>query len=244
MRPLIGITGRRLPSTALSAIEERYQHTAIDMYFSDFAKWIHAAGGIPVELPYEAGDKDTVARLDGLLITGGQDVTPSLWNGPTEAVKGDTDIHRDHYEMALASYAIADGVPVLGICRGAQVINVARGGTLVPDLPTTPIDHVSSGLPVETRQHDVTFEEGSLASRLYGETSKVNSLHHQSVHQCGEGILVTGRAGDGTVEAFEIPGHLVLGVQWHPEWLGVLDPSIQWLVNVAADRAVGCHEPR
>lgn len=242
MKPLIGITGRRLPSGALSTIEDRYRNTQIDTYFSDFPRWVHAAGGIPVELPYEAGARETVTRLDGLLITGGQDVCPRRWGGKAETAIGAVDILRDEYEVTLAKAALDLHLPLLGICRGAQVVNVAQGGTLVADLPSRPIDHVATGLPVHTLQHEVLFAEGSLARKVYGRSARVNSLHHQAVDRCGEGVTVTGRAPDGTAEAIEVFGRPVLGVQWHPEWLGDLDPSFEWLVEAANDRLIGYRE--
>ena len=240
-RPLIGITGRRLPSSELGALEVRYQRTAINMYFADFAQAVHRAGGLPVELPYEAATPELVGRLDGLVVSGGQDVDPDRWNGPAECAKGPIDTARDAYETVLIQAALETGTPVLGVCRGAQLINVVLGGTLVADLPADELDHVSTGEPVHVRTHTVTFEPGSLCERLYGASATVNSLHHQAVATPGQGVIVTGRAKDGVAEAFEVTHKSVLGVQWHPEWLDV-DPSFRWLVHTAVDRTFGCLE--
>nr|WP_218680932.1 gamma-glutamyl-gamma-aminobutyrate hydrolase family protein [Rhodococcus qingshengii] len=241
MKPLIGITGRRLPSASLATLEPRYQKTSIDMFFSDFPKWVAAAGGLPVEIPYEGADPDLMQHLHGVIITGGQDVDPSRYNGDPSSVKGPTDTDRDHYEVTLATAALESDVPILGVCRGAQIINVALGGTLVPDLTPMPIDHVSIGLPVETMQHTVDFTPGSLAHDLYGDRAMVNSLHHQAVDQPGRDVQVTGRADDGTVESFEIAGRRALAVQWHPEWVEYLDPAFEWIVRAAASRAIHAH---
>nr|WP_202550936.1 gamma-glutamyl-gamma-aminobutyrate hydrolase family protein [Streptomyces sp. SID8352] len=234
---MIGITGRRLPAASLPLLEERYRHTRIDMYFTDFPRRVHRAGGIPVELPYEAGTRETVTRLDGLVITGGHDIHPALWGGGPDDAAGPIDVLRDEYEIALATAALDLLLPVLGVCRGAQVLNVARGGQLVPHLPDHPVDHVSGTLPVHTLQHEVRLAEGSLARRLYGPSTRVNSLHHQAVGRCGRGITVTGRAPDGTAEVIEVPGSPVLGVQWHPEWMSGPDPAFEWLAAVSAGRA-------
>jgi len=239
MKPLVGITGRRLPSSSLHSIEERYTYTEVDMFFADFPHWVDHAGGIPVSLPYEAANSQIVERLNGLVLTGGQDVHPDRWGGSMDDIVGDLDTARDHYEIELALVAIEQQLPVLAVCRGAQVLNVALGGTLIGDLLKDPIDHVSTGLPVETLHHEVEFAEGSLARGLYGPKRLVNSLHHQSVDKCGEGLVVTGRASDGTVETLEMPGAPVLAVQWHPEWMKEEDPAFQWLVNTVLDRAAG-----
>lgn len=238
-RPLIGITGRSLPSDNVSTLEQRYQATSINMYFADFAQAVHQAGGIPVELPYEAAAAATVDRLDGLVITGGQDISPQLWGGPAECVKGPVDMTRDSSESVLIAAALESGTPLLGVCRGAQLINVVLGGTLVGDLPSSVIDHTAQGQPVGARTHQVTFSEDSLSRQLYGTTTTVNSLHHQAVDRPGAGVTVVGRADDGVVEAFEVVGKPVLAVQWHPEWLDT-DPAFTWLVHTAIDRRFGC----
>ena len=238
-RPLIGIPGRRLPSSDLPGLEERYRRTSVSMYFTDFAQAVAAAGGLPVELPYEAASPEMVGRLDGLVVTGGQDVSPERWGGPLECARGPLDMARDEYESILVEAALAAGTPMLGVCRGAQLINVVLGGTLVPDLSPVEVDHTSTGSAVGDRTHAVAFEPGSLCYRLYGADATVNSLHHQAVASPGAGVRVVGRAADGVVEAIEIVDKPVLAVQWHPEWL-TADPSFRWLVNVAVDRSFGC----
>lgn len=232
--PLIGITGRRLPGTRMSGLDPRYQVRDIDMYFSDYARNIAGAGGLPVQIPYDSDSHAVVARLDGLLVTGGQDIGPDRWGGAAEDAEGDVDQDRDAYELALVAAAQQRRIPLLGICRGMQVINVARGGSLVADVPSTRLDHRAAPHPVEHLAHTVVIEPNSLAASVYGEETLVNSLHHQAVDRPGEGVEVTGRAPDGVAEVIEIPGLPVLGVQWHPEWMPHQDACFAWLVGQAA----------
>lgn len=231
--PLIGVTGRRLPGSRLTAIDSRYQVRDIDMYWSDYSRMIARYGGLPVQVPYDADPEAVVARLDGLLVTGGQDITPERWGGRPEHAEGDIDPARDAYELALVRAAERRGQPLLGICRGMQLINVARGGTLVPDLDRTPVDHRGEGSPVEHLVHPVDVMPNSLADSIFGSRIKVNSLHHQAVDRPGEGITISGRAHDGVPEIIEIDGLPVIGVQWHPEWMPHDDAAIGWLVHAA-----------
>jgi gamma-glutamyl-gamma-aminobutyrate hydrolase PuuD len=131
---------------------------------------------------------------------------------------------RDRWEIALIKAALADDIPVLGICRGMQLLNVAFGGSLHGDIAGSSAQHPHVPADRDAAlgfRHRVTFEPGSLVSRVYGATAKdVNSLHHQAVNRVGAGLTVSGRAADGTVEALELPeARWCLGVQWHPELL-------------------------
>lgn len=242
--PLIGVTGRRLPGRVVEGLEERYQRHEVDLGFASFPAAISADGGLPVQLSFEADPEAVVARIDGLVVTGGQDVDPLAWGGDPACAAGPIDVRRDAYEMALIGAATRRGIPVLGVCRGMQLINVVQGGTLVGDLPTSPIDHRSPALATDARAHAVTLRAGSVAHRLYGDRYDVNSLHHQAVARLGRGLRVSAEALDGTVEAIEMDHLPVLGVQWHPEWLDGRDPAFRWLVNAATDVAYGCYEPR
>jgi putative glutamine amidotransferase len=150
------------------------------------------------------------------------------------------DLDRDAYEIALVRAAIDRGIPVLGVCRGLQVLNVALGGTLIADLGAGPVSHLSSATAPHdgAEDHLVTFTDGSLAQALFGSRSTTNSWHHQAVDRCGLGLVVTGRTSDGVIEAVEVPGAPILGVQWHPEWMVRSDPAIAWLVRTAGERLV------
>ncbi|MEU1208356.1 gamma-glutamyl-gamma-aminobutyrate hydrolase family protein [Nocardia sp. NPDC005825] len=246
MKPVIAITGRRISAETLVGVDSRWAACTVDMFWAEFGMWIAEAGGIPVQLPYESAGPEVIARVDALVVTGGQDVDPEIWGGPPplpNATGGQTlaiDRRRDDYEIALVRNAIERGIPVLGVCRGLQVLNVALGGTLIPHLSDRGIRHYSlENFPDRRpdREHSVDFAEGTLAAALYGSRSRVNSWHHQAVDRPGDGVLVSGQAPDGVVESIELAGHAVLGVQWHPEANAALDPCFPWLVEQARLRS-------
>jgi putative glutamine amidotransferase len=246
MRPLIGITGRRFRLSLLRGADERYGDRCIDTTMSDFSTRIAEAGGLPVQLSYDTEPEAVCDWLAGVVVTGGQDVHPACWGGDTDVVRDidprtDPMVHdadRDAYEIALVRAALDRGIPVLGVCRGLQVLNVALGGTLVADLPPGSVSHLSAEVaPTDgTADHLVTFEKGSIAAGLFGEQALTNSWHHQAVDRCGTGLVVTGRTSDGVIESVELPGAAVLGVQWHPEWMKSADPTMTWIVRAAAEQ--------
>lgn len=240
IRPMIGITGRRFRLGLIDGLDKRYGHLYADSFMSDFSQRIARAGGVPVNLPYDADPDALCYWLAGVVITGGQDVHPSCWGGDPSVVRDvdprdDPMVHdpdRDEFEIALVRAALARHIPILGVCRGLQVLNVALGGTLIADLPPGSVEHLSVSPPLTdgADDHKVTFEPGSIAERLFGASAVTNSWHHQAVDRCGTGLVVTGRATDGVVEAVELPGAAVLGVQWHPEWMERDDPALSWIV--------------
>jgi putative glutamine amidotransferase len=244
VNPLIGITGRRLAAGSVLSYHPRFHDLHIDVYWSDNGRRVLEASGIPVLLPFESANSGVIDRLDGLLVTGGQDVHPDLWGGdPSRACaeadpRRDANVHdreRDVYEIALVRAAVERRMPVLGICRGHQVLNVALGGTLVEDVPIQAIIHAAEEPPPTPGHpnHVVSFDPGSLTRLIYGESTQTNSLHHQAVKECGPGLIASGRTADGSIESIELPGSPVLGVQWHPEWHLGLDPVFPWLVDAA-----------
>lgn len=183
------------------------------------------AGGIAVLLPPQPVDADiaeTVLNgLDGLIITGGRDVVPAGYgqdpHPATDEATADNRM-RDAFEIALVRGAIHRGMPVLGICRGAQVLNVALGGTLHQHLPDV-LGHTrhQHGNAVFSTSSVRTIAGTRLAS-LIGESSDAQCYHHQAIDRLGEGLIVSALDGDGVIEAVEMPGHnFVLAVQWHPE---------------------------
>ncbi|QSR28396.1 gamma-glutamyl-gamma-aminobutyrate hydrolase [Nocardioides aromaticivorans] len=242
-RPLIGITGRRFRLSLIEGSDERYGDRCIDTAMSDFATRIAEAGGLPVHLSYDTDPEAVCDWLTGVVVTGGQDMHPACWGGDTSVVRGVDprtnpmvhDRERDDYEVAVVRAALDRGIPVLGVCRGLQVLNVALGGTLVADLPPGAISHLSAETaPTDgTVDHLVSFEPGSIVAGLFDGDVVTNSWHHQAVDRCGVGVVVTGRTADGVVEAIEVPGHPVLGVQWHPEWMKSSDPTLTWVVQEA-----------
>ncbi|MGH3859603.1 gamma-glutamyl-gamma-aminobutyrate hydrolase family protein [Actinokineospora sp.] len=245
VRPLIGITGRRFRLALIKGADERYGDRCADSYMSDFATRIARAGGLPVHLSYDTDATAICGWLSGVVITGGQDVHPAFWGGDMKVVRdvdprSDPMVHdaaRDEYEIALVRAALERGIPVLGVCRGMQVLNIALGGTLIPDLATGAVSHLSTAIaPTDgSADHLVTFEKGSIAADLFGEHAMTNSWHHQAVDRRGTGLVVTGRTSDGVIESVELPGAPVLGVQWHPEWMKSEDPTLTWIVRAAAE---------
>lgn len=231
--PLIAITGRR-GAGALIGAPRGFADAPVDIYLSEYAESVVRAGGLPVHIPLVADAALVMDRMDGLLIAGGEDVDPRRYGqspGPWTTV---VDPLRDQYEIDLIAAAIARDVPVLGICRGQQILNVARGGTLVQHLEFGEGEsHGSYAYPRAHRVHDVEFTPDSTLARVYGSTVRVNSFHHQAVDRPGEGVVVAGRASDGVIEAIEVEGARALGVQWHPEVFGG-DPIFDWLVRSAA----------
>ncbi|MGH9279875.1 MAG: gamma-glutamyl-gamma-aminobutyrate hydrolase family protein [Acidimicrobiales bacterium] len=198
------------------------------------------AGGMPLVLPVLDPEEAAaaVACLDGLLFSGGGDVDPA-WYGeaPAEQVQG-VDRQRDAWELALVRAGLAQGVPMLGICRGSQVINVAAGGTLIQHLPdVTDLDHGRKD-ECASLVHTVRVLDDTLLRAATGlEVMGVNSMHHQAVGALGSGLGASAWADDGTVEAVEgLVGQPVLGVQWHPELL-LGEPGhaavFEWLVTQA-----------
>jgi putative glutamine amidotransferase len=244
MKPLIGITGRRLSASMVHKMDSRFAQREFDFFFSDYARCVGEAGGTPVHLPYEADGDAVVPRLDGVIITGGQDIHPARWGGDPGAVPADSnprldssahDQQRDGYESAIISAAVRIGVPLLGVCRGHQMLNVALGGTLIADLAPGEIDHYPPDAPLTDGRdnHIVRFAPRSLAASIYGSEARLNSWHHQAVATPGEGLVVTGRTADGVIESIEVPGRPILGVQWHPEWQSTTDPVFAWLIDAA-----------
>lgn len=192
-----------------------------------------------------------LARLDGVLLAGGLDVDPRRYGGRTDPTVDPPNPDRDALELALVAEARARGLPVLGICRGLQVANVACGGTLIEDLPAElgpapPIPHRVRGRDGEERAgyvegHVVRIAPESALAALTGEAIPTNSLHHQAVRRLGAGLVAVGRTGDGVVEALEaaFPHPFFLAVQWHPELLPAADAPARRLFDafVAAARA-------
>lgn len=180
------------------------------------------AGGIAVLLPPQPVDADiadrVLDRVDGLVITGGPDVDPARYDQERHPATNEPPVERDAWEFALLEGALRRGIPVLGVCRGAQVLNTALGGTLHQHLPEV-IGHThhQKGNAVFGTSA-VRTVPGTRLAALIGESSDAQCYHHQAIDRLGAGLVVSARDTDGVVEAVELPGaHFVLGVQWHPE---------------------------
>lgn len=220
-RPTIGIPA--VFTTAAWGFWHAHAHLVADTYVS--AVW--DAGGLPLILPPLGGDDEAalgqvLGLVDGLLIVGGADLDPSRYGQEPHDLLEETSDVRDGYEIPLIRDALTRDVPMLGVCRGIQVMNVAAGGTLHQDLAVAGYsDHrpVPGSLGSSTF-HQTRVEPGSLLSSIVeAETIQTNSHHHQGVATVADGGVVTARAAsDGSVEAIEWPGNrFALGVQWHPE---------------------------
>jgi putative glutamine amidotransferase len=186
----------------------------------------HRAGGLAILVPPDAAlaqrPDQVLDLIDGLMLAGGADIDPAAYDAERHAETVDTAPERDRFEIALARGALARDLPVLGICRGMQLINVARGGTLRQHLPEDygHHDHRRNPGTFDGADHDVRLAEGSLAARCAGElVHATKSHHHQGVGRIGDGLEVTGWAVmDDLPEALEVPDRrYALGVQWHPE---------------------------
>lgn len=207
-----------------------------DLHFSDYGRSVALAGGIPVELTRDADVHDIVEHLDALILSGGADLDPTHYGQAASEGLGEIEPERDEWEIALNRVARAKGIPVLGICRGFQLINVAHGGSLVQDVSLEEgVGHPQWDRDGAERTHEVACVASSVVGSLVGEGLFVNSLHHQVLDRLGQGLIATAKATDGVIEAFETADSRVLGVQWHPELLEAPDPTFRWLVDLARE---------
>jgi putative glutamine amidotransferase len=228
MHPLIGVPGQSLQ--AMDGIPEGIPQSWVmsRRYFTALSQ----AGGVPIMVPLLDAEPETLRalydRLDGVFLAGGVDVSPECYGQERTELCGRTDAARDAVEIALARWAIAEGKPLLGVCRGLHVVNVAMGGTLWQDCTAFypgSIKHdyfPTQGFARDHIAHDVDVTRGSrLSAALGGGAVAVNSMHHQGVMRLGGGLHVTAHAPDGLIEAIETPAHdgWMVAVQWHPEAL-------------------------
>ena len=217
MKPLIGIT-------AYSRTWEGYGWPYHVCYALN-AHAIEKAGGLPVLIPEDVSEENLRAiyqRLDGVLLPGGGDIAPEIYQAQRHTKLYGVDEQRDAMEIALTQWAVEDDLPIFGICRGIQVMNVALGGTLIQDIPDcvqTDLRH-SSGLELarNTILHNVRVDSGTKLAAILGDTDvPVNSIHHQALEQVADVFRITAHADDGLVEGLEIPQkRFALAVQWHP----------------------------
>lgn len=234
--PLIAVTTARLKPGRVSGWE-RGAFAVSDAYVEAVSR----AGGRPVLLvaPDEAPVGDLLSKFDGLLLTGGADIDPFLYDTePHEQVYG-LDRNRDLLEIDLTKAAVAQQIPTLAICRGIQVANVAFGGTLHQHLPDLGLKE--HGHPRGTNgysRHEVQPVVGSRVAEICGASDfKVSSSHHQAVDSIGEGFTQTASGDDGIVEALERSDSWFLAVQWHPEVVASVEPTQQALFNSLVSEA-------
>jgi putative glutamine amidotransferase len=234
-RPLIGITTRNG--------KDADGHPTVVLQHS-YVNAVTGAGGVAIPIPCNlpaAILQDLYSRLDGILFSGGGDVSLDHFEGAPHPRIDGVDLMRDSAELALARSAVEQGKPMLGICRGAQLLNVALGGTLythLRDQLPNALDHDYPGNLRRTLVHPVNVDESSRSAGIFGETLlNVNSLHHQGLKDIAPALRAVGHSSDGLVEMVEMPDHpYALAVQWHPEWL-TNQPSMQRLFRSLVEAA-------
>lgn len=218
-KPLIGCTTYRKTSDQTPAIE-------ILGLMPAYLNAIVAAGGVPVMIPLGLSDGDLqeiIQQMDGILLPGGGDIEPSVYQGNGHPTVAGIDEDRDRVEFTVARTAVAKQKPLLAICRGLQVLNVALGGSLWEDvellMPQAMHHEFVHSHPRNHLAHTVTMESDSLLARQLGGTeTAVNSLHHQGIRRLADGLRATAVAPDGLIEGVEVIDHpYAVGVQWHPE---------------------------
>jgi putative glutamine amidotransferase len=216
------VTRPRIGLTAATRTGDRTERCTLN---SAYLRSVTEAGGLPLVLPPDIGPAQAGAALevlDGLIFTGGADLAPSAYDAPPHPRLEATDSRRDAFELALFRAAWARRLPVLAICRGIQLVNVALGGTLWQDLPSElpgALPHLHPGDRTD-RTHPIAIVPGSRLASVVGTTSlQVNSFHHQAVRRVAPDLVPSAAAPDGVIEGLETPAGApwVLGVQWHPE---------------------------
>jgi len=237
MRPLIGVTTSELRPSGAGTLRRHGEPPHAEMALGmTYLRAIEEAGGLPVVLP-PLGDPATyLDRLDGVCLSGGPDLDPDAYGAAYRHPElGPTEPDLDAFELALARAADERGLPLLGICRGAQALNVAHGGTLHQHVP----GHRQTE-PATATTHSVHVEPGSRLATVVGTAVlRVNSFHHQAVERLGRGLQAVAHAADGTIEAIEARGaRFMVGVQWHVEGL-VAQPRHGALFEALVAAAVG-----
>lgn len=240
--PLIAVAGRNGASSRVS-------RDSVAFAGRRYLNCILRAGGEPVVIsPQEISDDDAkslIARFDGLVLMGGADVGPSLYGQESGPHVYGVLPQQDAFESALFRAAMHVDMPILAVCRGMQLANVALGGTLVQHLGDLPnaaelVDHAPTSFPVgaEFVLHEVRLNENSRIAQSMGTcTIQGASFHHQGIGELAQGLDVVGRSSDGLLEAFEHRAHWLIGVQWHPEDTAADDPAQQGLYDAFVERA-------
>lgn len=229
--PLIGLTGRRKTAGQIIGTPDSLHHLEGDWFYADYARGILDAGGLPVNLPLDADPTRYIDRLDAILLSGGADIAPDRYGAASETDDFPPEPQRDEFEWQLFTAAAERELPILGICRGLQMVNVASGGSLNQHVP----EHAAFDDHPATLLHGLKLETDSVLGSIYPADHRVNSLHHQTVDRVGAGLRVTARSDDQTVEGLEHESLPIVAVQWHPEMLPTRanDPIFSWLVTAA-----------
>jgi putative glutamine amidotransferase len=208
-RPVIGISAYDVPVDF-----GQWKDFRAVLVPQGYVRAVVAAGGVPVLIPPTEVVTAIVGDLDGMVFTGGSDINPAVYGQAPHAESSVFYDHRDTAELELMRAALRQAMPVLGICRGMQLLNVARGGDLIQHLE----GDTHKGPPGMYTRHSVTVLAGTHLAGVLGTDARTHSCHHQAPGRLGDGLRVAARAEDGTVEAIEDPAaHYVVGVLWHPE---------------------------
>jgi putative glutamine amidotransferase len=234
-RPIIGLTTSRRQDEGPCTLASEYLHAVV------------RAGGIPVMLPSLGLPSNEVGMtfdiLDGLVLTGGGDIDPGCYRKPPHPQNYDIDPQRDSLELALVRWATEAQLPIFGICRGMQVMNVALGGTLIAHLPDAGEIIAHRTATCEPTMHSIRVSANSSLATMLGETMSgaefaAASRHHQAIDCLADALTVVAHAPDATIEAVEMRGHpFFLGVQWHPELTAARSPLQQQLFNAIVNAA-------
>lgn len=251
VRPLIAVTTSELRRPEDVVARPHGEPPKLEVALATlYPEAIERAGGVPVIVPLLRPDAIAALldRVDGVCLPGGPDLQPSAYGEEPHPQLGPTEPRVDAVELALVKAADRRNLPILGICRGMQLLNVARGGTLHQHLPDVAGDQLEHRQPdhgsVTTHIVD-TAPHSRLRSVLGGPRLDVNSFHHQAVHGLGKNLAATAWAEDGTIEAIEQPGErLVMGVQWHAEGLRAHGPLFDVLIDAAAGAQERTGQPR
>jgi putative glutamine amidotransferase len=250
-RPLIAVTTSELRRPDDVVARPQGEPPKVEVALATlYPEAIERAGGVPVIVPLLRPDAIAALldRVDGVCLPGGPDLQPSVYGEEPHPQLGPTEPRVDAVEMALVRAADRRGLPILGICRGMQVLNVARGGTLHQHLPDVVGEHLQHRQPehgsVSTHRVE-TAPHSRLRATLGGPSLEVNSFHHQAVRTLGDDLAATAWAEDGIIEAIEDPGErLVIGVQWHAEGLLTHGPLFELLIEASAGAQESAAEPR
>jgi len=227
--PLIGLT------TYGRSADNRYALPA------EYVDAVRRAGGVPVLIaPGETRLQELLEAVDALILSGGGDIDPDAYGGKRHAANYGIDAERDALEIELARHIVFTELPTLGICRGAQILNIAHGGTLIEHLPDEIGEQVLHRAPPrEPIAHGIRLQPHSRLAQILGRVEfEAVSWHHQAPREVASGFTITGHAPDGTVEAIEMPTHRwLIAVQWHPELTAASDPLQQRIFDAFVDAA-------
>lgn len=218
MKPVIGVNGY--------INGEAFADSPYNMLPRYYTQLLHKSGACPIEIPLGEDCENVeqyVNMVDGLLMPGGDDISPTWYNEEPHSTLAGVILKRDQFEIALILEALKQNKPIFGICRGLQMLNVALGGSLYQDIPTQhkgAMQHTQNAVYYE-RWHKIKISEDSLLHTIYGREEFVNSVHHQGIKNLSDKLKAVAFANDGIIEAVEsnIPGQFIMAVQWHPEMM-------------------------